>query len=60
MIKNFQRQCIMNKLLEQLYESNIQEIEAIRKLSIEYNMINEQPFLNWLDKLNEYSLDPEQ
>lgn len=50
----------MNKLLEQLYESNIQEIEAIRKLSIEYNMINEQPFLNWLDKLNEYSLDPEQ
>lgn len=50
----------MKQLLQQLYESSISEIQAIRRLSIEYNMINEQSFIDWLDKLNELSIDPEQ
>lgn len=49
----------MKELLLQLYEVNIQEIKAIINLSIEYNMLDEQPFLNWVDELNKLSLDPD-
>lgn len=48
------------ELFRQLYEVNIQEIKAIRNLAIEYDMLNEQETLNWLDELNKLSLDPEQ
>lgn len=47
---------MMNDLFRQLYEANIQETKAIINLAIEYNMLNEQETLNWLDKLNELSV----
>lgn len=46
-------------LFHQLYEANIKEIEAIENLSIEYDMLDEQDYLNWKDTLNKYSLDPD-
>lgn len=50
----------MKNLFKQLYEANIQEIKAIRNLAIEYNMLNEQETLDWLDEMNKLSIDPEQ
>lgn len=50
----------VKELLCQLYETSLKEIESIRNLSIEYNMINDNSFLNWLDSLNEFSIDPNQ
>lgn len=47
------------ELLCQLYEANIQEIKAIINLVIEYDMLNEQETLNWLDELNKLSIDPD-
>lgn len=49
----------MNGLMCELYEASIQEIKAIRNLSIEYNMLDDQNFLNWLDELNKLSVDPD-
>lgn len=43
-------------LLCQLYKANIQETQAIINLAIEYDVLNEQETLNWLDKLNELSI----
>lgn len=48
---------IPNEYFRQLYEANIQMIDAIEKLSIEYDMLDEQEYLDWKDKLNEYSID---
>lgn len=48
----------MKKLIRQLYEASIKELEAIKDLAIEYDMLDEQETLNWLDKLNEISIDP--
>lgn len=50
----------MKNLFKQLYEANIQEIKAIRDLAIEYDMLNEQETLDWLDEMNKLSIDPEQ
>ena len=50
----------MKNLFKQLYEANIQEIKAIRNLAIEYDMLNEQETLDWLDEMNKLSIDPEQ
>lgn len=46
-------------LFKYLYEYNIKEIKAIRDLSIRYNMLDEQIFLDWLDDINSLSIDPE-
>lgn len=50
---------MMKKIISELYEASIQEIKAIRNLSIEYNMLDDQNFLNWLDELNKLSVDPD-
>lgn len=50
---------MIKKTIYELYEANIQEIKAIRNLSIEYNMLDDQNFLNWLDELNKLSVDPD-
>jgi hypothetical protein len=50
----------MKNLFKKLYEANIQEIKAIRNLAIEYDMLNEQETLDWLDEMNKLSIDPEQ
>ena len=50
----------MKNLFKQLYEANIQEIKAIRNLAIEYDMLNKQETLDWLDEMNKLSIDPEQ
>ena len=48
-----------NKLLCQLYETNIALLEITRQLSIENDMLDSQEFLDYQDKLNEFSLDPD-
>ena len=45
------------KLFQELYEANIKEAEAIERLSIEYNMLDNGYYLNWKDKLNQLSID---
>ncbi len=45
------------KLFKELYEANISEIEAIERLSIEYNMLDNGYYLDWKDKLNKLSID---
>lgn len=44
------------ELFHQLYEANIDEVKAIINLAIEYDMLNDQETLDWLDKLNELSV----
>lgn len=44
-------------LFRQLYEANIDEIEAIEQLSIDHNMLDDEYYLAWKDKLNALSLD---
>ena len=44
-------------LLRQLYEANINEIKAIEKLSIDYDMLDNGYYLAWHDELNKLSLD---
>lgn len=44
------------ELLNQLYKANIDETKAIINLAIEYNVLNEQETLNWLDELNKLSV----
>lgn len=43
-------------LFNELYKANIDETKAIINLAMEYDMLNEQETLNWLDKLNELSV----
>lgn len=45
-------------LFNQLYETSINEIKAIKDLSVLHKMNNEQSFINWLDELNKLSIDP--
>ena len=42
--------------VNELYEAHIQMAKAIRNIAIEYDLINEQEFLDWQDKLNEISV----
>lgn len=46
-------------LFAELYEATIQQIKAIRRLTIEYDMLNEQEWINFQDELNKLSLDPD-
>lgn len=46
-------------LFKQLYDSIIKQIEAVENLSIEYDMLDSQEYLNYKDKLNKLSLDPD-
>lgn len=46
-----------NKLIYQLYETSIKMLEIIEKLSLEEDMIDNQEYLDWKDKLNELSID---
>lgn len=51
----------MNKknLLCQLYETSIEMISIIDKMSIENEMLDSQEYLLWKDKLNSLSIDPD-
>ena len=49
----------MKEIFKQLYEANIQTIKALEDLSLEYDMLDEQEYLDWKDELNKYSLDPD-
>ena len=43
-------------LWNELFKAHIDEAEAIYRLAQDYNMLNEQEFLDWQDKLNEISV----
>ena len=45
-----------NDLWKELLQANIDEADAIYRLAQDYNMLNEQEFLDWQDKLNEISM----
>ena len=45
------------KLFRDLYQANIDEIEAIERLSIDNNMLDNGYYLAWKDKLNKLSID---
>lgn len=47
----------MNELFRELYEATIQQIQAIKNLTIEYDMLNKQEWIDFQDKLNEFSID---
>ena len=47
------------EIFRDLYQANIDEIKAIEQLSIDYNMLDTQDYINWKDMLNKYSLDPD-
>lgn len=49
----------MNKLLCQLYETNIALLEIARDMTIENDMLDSQEFLDYQDALNKLSLDPD-
>jgi hypothetical protein len=46
-----------NQLFKELYEATIQQIEIVKKISIEYDMLNEDEYLEFQTRLNELSLD---
>ena len=46
-----------NQLFIELYEATIQQIEIVKKISIEYDMLNEDEYLEFQTRLNELSLD---
>lgn len=45
------------QLFKELYEATIQQIEIVKKISIEYDMLNEDEYLEFQTRLNELSLD---
>lgn len=42
--------------MEEIFKSSLEEIEKIIKQAEQLGMTNNQAFINWLDKLNEYSV----
>ena len=46
-----------NQLFKELYKATIQQIEIVKKISIEYDMLNEDEYLEFQTRLNELSLD---
>lgn len=38
-----------------MYEAHIQMANAIKDIALEYDLINEQEFINWQDELNNLS-----
>jgi hypothetical protein len=47
---------MIQDLWKELFKAHIDEAEAIMRLVREYDMENEQEFLDWQDKLNEISV----
>lgn len=48
---------IMTKeLWKQLFDAHVDEAKAIYRLAQDYNMLNDQDFLDWQDKLNAISV----
>ena len=45
--------------VNEMYEAHIQMGKAIQDIALEYDLINEQEFLNWQDELNKLSIDPD-
>ena len=45
------------KLFRDLYQANIDEIEAIERLSIEHTMLDNGYYLDWKNQLNKLSID---
>ena len=41
--------------INEMYEAHIQMAKAIKDIAIEYDLTNEQEFLDWQDELNEIS-----
>lgn len=41
---------------KELFKAHVDEAKAIYRLAQEYNMLNEQEFLDWQDALNEISV----
>ena len=50
---------VTEKLIEKLINETYKNIEKIDKLILKYYGYNSQIYLNWKDKLNEYSMDPD-
>ena len=48
------------QLFKELYDVTIEQIEIVRRISLEYDMINSQEWINFQDELNRLSLDPYQ
>lgn len=46
--------------LENYYSQIIEAIKKIRESAKEFNLLNTQKFLNFMDELNKLSIDPEQ
>ncbi len=46
----------MKELIIELLKANIQETELAYKLCKEYNLLNEQEVLHWLDQINAISV----
>ena len=46
----------MKELILELLKANIQETELAYRLCKEYNLLNEQEIIDWLDKLNAISV----
>lgn len=47
---------MIQDLWKELFKAHIDEAEAIMRLVREYDMENEQEFLDWQDQLNEISV----
>jgi len=47
-------------ILKEQMNIAIGSIKLIRKYAIEYNQLNEQWFLDFMDEINKLSIDPEQ
>ena len=45
----------MKKIIFDFLKMNLEQIELAYKLSLEYGLTDTQEFINWQDKLNEYS-----
>lgn len=43
--------------INEMYEAHIQMANAIKDIALEYDLINEQEYLNWQDELNKISVD---
>jgi hypothetical protein len=50
---------VTEKLIEKLINETYKNIEKIDKLILKHYGYNSQIYLNWKDKLNEYSMDPD-
>jgi hypothetical protein len=46
----------MKQLILNLIKSNLEETKLTYKLCKEYNLLNEQEILDWLDELNKISV----